>query len=200
MEVIHDLLNYKKLKIVQNTEWFNFSLDSILLARFISLRTNTKKIMDLGTGNAPIPVILATMSKAKIYGVEIQKNIYDLAVKTVAINNLTDQINIINEDVKDIDRMFETDTFDVILSNPPYFKVNDSSLMNKNDLKTIARHEVLLTIEDILRVSRKLLKNNGLLGIVHRPERLLEILYKMREYNIEPKRLRFVYPKKKFRM
>lgn len=196
MEVIHNLLGYKNLKIAQNTEWFNFSLDSVILAHFISIRTSTKKIMDLGTGNAPIPIILSTRTKAKIYGVEIQESVYDLACKSINMNNLGDQITIINEDAKVIDRTFETDTFDVITVNPPYFKINDHSIKNKNQYKTIARHEILLTIDDILRVSKKLLKNNGIFGIVHRPERLLEILTKMKDYNIEPKRIQFIYPKK----
>lgn len=195
MEVINYLLGYKNLNIVQNTEWFNFSLDSVLLANFVTLRTNAKKIMDLGTGNAPIPIILSTKTKAEIYGVEIQKEVYNLALKSVQINNLEDRIKIFNEDVRNIDMMFETDTFDVITSNPPYFKINAESLTNDNNCKAIARHEVMMNIDDVLRISKKLLKNNGILGIVHRPERLLEILDKMQSYNIEPKRIRFVYPK-----
>jgi tRNA1(Val) A37 N6-methylase TrmN6 len=195
MEVINYLVGYKDLKIVQNTEWFNFSLDSVLLANFVTIRTNTKKIIDLGTGNAPIPLILSTRTKGEIIGVEIQKPVYDLALKSIEINNLKDRIRIINEDAKVIDKMFETDTYDVITSNPPYFKYNGISLVNNNDCKAIARHEVLLSIDEIFRISRKLLKNGGILAIVHRPERLMEILNKMKQYNIEPKRIRFVYPK-----
>lgn len=195
MEVINYLLGYKNLNIVQNTEWFNFSLDSVLLANFVTVRTNAKKIMDLGTGNAPIPIILSTKTNAEIYGVEIQKEVYNLAVKSVQINNLEDRIKIFNEDARNIDMLFETDTFDVITSNPPYFKINAESLRNDNDCKTIARHEVMLNIDGVLCISKKLLKNNGILGIVHRPERLLEILDKMKNYNIEPKRIRLVYPK-----
>lgn len=195
MEVINYLLGFKDLKIAQNTDWFNFSLDSVLLANFITIRTNTKKIIDLGTGNAPIPIILSTRTNAQIYGVEIQTSVYELALKSIEINNLNEQIKLLNVDVKTIDKLFETDTFDVITSNPPYFKVNGGSLVNENNHKTIARHEVLMTIEDVLRVSKKLLKNNGIIGIAHRPERLLEILNKMRAYNIEPKKIRFIYPK-----
>jgi tRNA1(Val) A37 N6-methylase TrmN6 len=195
MEVINYLLGYNNLKIVQDTEWFNFSLDSVLLANFVTIRSSAKMIADLGTGNAPIPLMLSSKTKAKIYGVEIQKPIYELGLKSVKINNLEEQIILLNEDVKKIDQMFETDTFDVITSNPPYFKINEGNLVNNNDYKTIARHEVLMEIDDILRISKKLLKNNGVLGIVHRPDRLLEILDKMRKYNIEPKRIRFIYPK-----
>lgn len=196
MEVINYLLGYKNLRIVQDTEWFNFSLDSVLLANFVTLRTNTKKIIDLGTGNAPVPIILSTKTKAEIYGVEIQSNIYNLAIKSINLNNLGGQIKILNEDIKLLGRLFETDTFDVITANPPYFKISNSNYVNNNKYKTIARHEISMTIEDVLCISKKLLKNNGHLAIVHRPERLLEILNKMKDYNIEPKRLRFVYPKK----
>lgn len=196
MEVINYLLGYKNLRIVQDTEWFNFSLDSVLLANFVTLRTNTKKIIDLGTGNAPVPIILSTKTTAEIYGVEIQPNIYDLAIKSINLNNLDGQIKILNEDVKLLSKLFETDTFDVITVNPPYFKISNSNFVNNNEHKTIARHEISMTIEDVLSISKKLLKNNGRLALVHRPERLLEILNKMKDYNIEPKRLRFVYPKK----
>ncbi|MDD4643786.1 MAG: tRNA1(Val) (adenine(37)-N6)-methyltransferase [Bacilli bacterium] len=195
MEVINYLLGYKDLKIVQNTEYFNFSLDSVLLANFVTIRSNTNKIMDLGTGNAPIPLILSTKTKAQIYGVEIQDAIYKLALKTISINRMEEKIKLLNEDIKTIDKLFETDSFDIITSNPPYFKITGGSLVNNSNHKTIARHEVLMTIDDVLGVSRKLLKNNGILGLVHRPERLLEILTKMKKYNIEPKRIRFVYPK-----
>lgn len=195
MEVINFLLGYKDLKIFQNTEWFNFSLDSVLLANFVTINNSAKMIMDLGTGNAPIPLILSTRTKAKIYGVEIQKEIYGLAVKSVNTNGLDEQIKMLNEDIKVIDKLFETDTFDIIISNPPYFKVDDMSLMNANEQKMIARHEVLMDLDDVLRISKKLLKNNGIFGIVHRPERLLEIFDKMRLYNIEPKKVRFIYPK-----
>lgn len=195
MEVINNLLGYKNLKIVQNTDWFSFSLDSVLLANFIKIRNSDKLVMDLGTGNAPIPLILSTRTKANIYGVEIQKEVYELAQKSVLINNLGGQINVINIDANDIDGLFETDIFDVITVNPPYFKTNSNSLKNCNDHKSIARHEVKINIDDILRIARKMLKNNGVLGIVHRPERLAEILIKMKSYNIEPKRIQFIYPK-----
>jgi tRNA1(Val) A37 N6-methylase TrmN6 len=195
MEVINYLVGYKDLKIVQDTDCFSFSLDSVLLANFITLRSTTKKIIDLGTGNAPIPLILSTKTNAKIVGVEIQEEVYKMALKSIQINGLESKIEILNEDVKKLDKLYETDTFDVVVSNPPYFKYNGESLVNGNHHKTIARHEVLLNIDEILRITRKVLKNNGTFGIVHRPERLLEILNKMKQYNIEPKRIRFVYPK-----
>lgn len=195
MEVINHLLNYEKLKIIQNEEWFNFSLDSVLLPNFVTLNKRIKNILDLCTGNAPIPLILSTKTRAKIYGVEIQNEVFDLAKRTIEINKLESQIMIINDDIKNIAKAFETDFFDVITCNPPYFKVGEKSNLNKNDFKTLARHEVLVNLDDIMKVAKKLLKNNGVIAIVHRPERMLEIFDVMRKNNIEPKKIRFVYPR-----
>ena len=196
MEIVNRLLNYKDLKIVQNTDWFAFSLDSVLLANFVTLNKNTKNIIDFCTGNSPIPLILSTKTDAKITGVELQKEVYLLAEKSVKINNLEDKIELLNMDVKDLSSKYETDSFDVITVNPPYFKVKESSNLNKNDIKTIARHEIQLKLDDIFSLARKLLKNNGVISMVHRPERLVEIIEVMKKNNIEPKKIQFVYPKK----
>ena len=195
MEITNYLLGYKDKYIVQNTQMFNFSLDSILLPNFVTLNKNIKKILDIGCGNAPIPLILSTKTDALITGVEIQKKVYDLAVKSVKINNLEKQINIINADINEIYNQFETESFDVITCNPPFFKVSAKSNLNKSDYKTIARHEIKLNLDDIFKISKKLLKNNGYVAIVHRPERLLDILNSMQKYNIEPKKIQFIYPK-----
>lgn len=193
--VINDLLKFNSLKIVQNKNYFNFSLDSILLPSIVSLNKSTKKIMDLCTGNAPISLILSTKTDAKIYGVEIQKEIYELAKETLKINGLEKKIVLINDDVKNIVNKFETDSFDIITCNPPYFKVTDQSLKNDNEIKSIARHEILINLEDIIVIARKLLKNNGQLCLVHRTDRLIDIIVLMRQNNIEPKKIRFIYPK-----
>ena len=195
MEVTNYLLGYKDKYIVQNTQMFNFSLDSVLLPNFVTLNKNIKNILDIGCGNAPIPLILSTKTNALITGVEIQKDVYDLAVKSVKINNLENQINIINADINELYNKFETESFDVITCNPPFFKVSEQSNLNKSDYKTIARHEVKLNLDDIFKISKKLLKNNGYVAIVHRPERLLDILESMKKYNIEPKKIQFIYPK-----
>ena len=194
-EIINDLVYFDNLKIVQNKEYFNFSLDSVLLPNFCCLNKSIKKIIDLCTGNAPIPLILSTMTDAEIIGVEIQKNIYDLAIKSVKINNLDKIIKIINEDVRKIDSYFETDTFDLITCNPPYFRLNEKSILNDNSVKSIARHEININLNDIMKISKKLLKNNGSLCLVHRTDRLIEIIDSMKKNNIEPKRIRFIYPK-----
>ena len=195
MEVTNYLLGYKDKYIVQNTQMFNFSLDSVLLPNFVTLNKNIKNILDIGCGNAPIPLILSTKTNALITGVEIQKEVYDLAIKSVKINNLEKQINIINADINEIYNQFETESFDVITCNPPFFKVSEKSNLNKSDYKTIARHEIKLNLDDIFKISKKLLKNNGYVAIVHRPERLLDILNSMQKYNIEPKKIQFIYPK-----
>lgn len=193
MEVINDLLNYKNLKIVQNTDWFSFSLDSVLLADFVKLNKRTKMI-DFCTGNAPIPLFLSSKTDNKIIGVEIQKEIYDLAIKTVKINNLEKQIEIINCDVKKLSDMYETDSFDLITCNPPYFKYCESNAINDNKIKSIARHEIMLNLGDIFKIARKLLKNNGKIALVHRTDRIIDIITAMKENNIEPKRIKFIYP------
>jgi tRNA1(Val) A37 N6-methylase TrmN6 len=196
MEVTNYLLGYKDLYIVQNTQMFNFSLDSVLLPNFATINSNVKNILDIGCGNGPIPLILSTKTKANIVGVEIQKEVFELAKKSIKINNLEDRIKIINSDINEIYNSFETELFDIITCNPPFFKVNEQSNFNKNDYKTIARHEVKLNLDQIFKISKKLLKNNGNIVMVHRPERLLDILLTMKKYNIEPKRIQFIYPKK----
>ena len=195
MEVVNYLLGYKNLKIVQNTDMFNFSLDSVLLPNFVTLNKNTAKILDIGCGNAPIPLILSTKTRAKIIGVEIQKDVYELALKTVKMNDLEKQIEIINDDINNIYTYFETESFDTVVCNPPYFKVATTPNLNTIEYKTIARHEIKLNLEQIINVAKKVLKNNGNIAMVHRPERLSDIITIMRKNNIEPKRIRFVYPK-----
>ena len=182
--------------IMQDTDMFNFSLDSVLLPNFVTINKNVQNILDIGCGNAPIPLILSTKTKAHITGVEIQKEVFDLAVESVKINNLEKQINIINADINEIYKKFETESFDIITCNPPFFKVSANSNLNESEYKTVARHEVKLNLEEIMKISKKILKNNGILGIVHRPERLVDIIELMRKYNIEPKKVRIVYPKK----
>lgn len=193
MKVVNDLLNYNDLKIIQNTEWFSFSLDSVLLANFANVRNNIK-IIDFCTGNAPIPLFLSTKTNSKIIGVELQKEIYELAKQNISMNKLENQIEIINEDVLNLLNKYDTDSFDLITCNPPYFKINEGSKTNENDIKAVARHEIKLKLDDIFRVAKKLLKNNGKIVLVHRTDRLIEIINSMQNYNIEPKRIRFVFP------
>lgn len=194
-EVINDLLGYDGLKIIQRPDMFNFSLDSTLLAFFAKPLAKTKKILDLGTGNAPIPLFLSLRTNAHITGVEIQKDVYDLAVRNIALNQLDNQITILNKDIKGLSKEFENSEFDLITCNPPFFKYKESSHTNKNDYKTIARHEVLVTLEEIIIESKRLLKSKSSLCMVHRTERLIEIIELLRKHNFSIKRIRLVYPK-----
>lgn len=193
--VINDLVGYKGLKIVQCNEYFNFSLDSVILPNFIDIKKEYKNIMDMGTGNLPIPLILSTKTKEKIIGIEIQKEIYDLAVETLKINNLDSQIEVKNLDIKDLLNYFKKGSFDLIFCNPPYFKKTENSILNENEVKRIARHEILITLEDIISKASALLENKGVFALVHRSQRLTEILVLLKKYKLEPKRIRFVHPK-----
>lgn len=165
-----------------------------MIPRFCVLKNNMK-IIDFCTGNAPIPMILSTLTDSNIIGVELQKEIYNLAVQSVKINNLEDRITLLNMNVLDIFNVYETDSFDLITCNPPYFRVNEFSNLNNNMIKSIARHEIEIKLEDICRISKKLLKNNGSLVLVHRTDRLSEIINMLLKYNLQPKRIRFLYSK-----
>ena len=195
MEVINYLLGYENLKIYQNTDMFNFSLDSVLLPNFVTLNTKVKRILDIGSGNAVIPIILSTKTKASIDAVEIQKEVYELGIKSIKLNKLEEQIHLYNEDIKDFYKNSETDVYDTITCNPPFFKNIETSNVNGSIYKTIARHEIMLNLDDIMKIAKKLLKNNGNIAIVHRTDRLIDIIEVMRKYNIEPKKIRFIYPK-----
>lgn len=195
MEKINDILGYKNRKIFQDDECFSFSLDSVMLANFVTIRLRDRNILDLGTGNGAIPLIVSLRTDKNIVGVEIQKRLSDMAEKSVKYNNLSEQIKIINVDMKEFVNSNNIESFDVITCNPPYFRVNEKNYFNLSLEKLIARHEVKVTLSDVFYVSRKLLKNNGNLAIVHRPERLLEIFDLFRKNSIEPKRIRFVYEK-----
>ena len=193
MKVINDLLDFNK-KIVQDTDYFNFSLDSVLLVNFCDIRKNYK-ILDICSGNCPIPLMLESKVNNKIYACEIQKEIYELGLESIKLNDLEERIDLLNMDAKELTKKFETDTFDLITCNPPYFKSNEKSIKNDNDIKSNARHELLINLEDIFKVSRKLLKNNGKLVMVHRTERLDEIIELSKKYNLNIKRIQFIYPK-----
>ena len=192
---INDLVYFKNIKIVQDKDYFNFSLDSVLLPNFVDITKKTKMILDICTGNAPIPLILSTKTDAKIYAVELQKEIYNLAKETIKINKLDNQIVLINNNIKNLKKIFNTETFDIITCNPPYFKNKEDSIINENIVKSIARHEIEMELEDVMLISKSLLKNEGSLVLVHRTDRLIEIIELMKKHNIEPKRMRLIYPK-----
>ena len=144
MKQVHELLGYKNIKIIQDDEMFSFSVDSMLLADFIKTTYKTKNIIDLCCGNAPIPLFLTLKTKAQIIGIEIQKEVYELAKESIKLNNFDNQITMINQDLKGIHNQVGANKFDIVSCNPPYFKYIESSNINKNDYLTIARHEVKL--------------------------------------------------------
>lgn len=194
MKVTNYLLGYKNLYIVQDTDMFNFSLDSVLLPNFVTLTKNIKNIIDIGCGNAPIPIILSTKTNATITGIEIQKDVYNLALESIKINSLQEQIQLINADINDEYKKFKPGSFDLITCNPPFFKYVENSNINISEYKTIARHELKLNLSQLMNIAKYLLNNGGIIDIVHRPERLADIIIEMRKNGIEPKKIQFIYP------
>ena len=192
-EVINYLLAYNDLKIIQRKDMFNFSLDTVLLANFCTITKDVKKIVDFGTNNAAIPLILSRRTNKPIIGVEIQKEAVELAKKNITLNNLDNQIEIVHSDIKE----FVNDSIKVglVVCNPPFFKVDEDSNLNDNEFLTIARHEIKINLEEIIKSAAKILDNRGKFAMVHRPQRMIEILNLMQKYDIEPKRIKFVYPK-----
>jgi len=195
MIVKNRLLNFDDKIIYQNEDYFAFSLDSVLLANFVTLKLSDKKIIDFCTGNAPIPMLMSFRTKARIFGVELQKEIFDMGYQSVIENKMDEQIMLINDNVKNVYNFIDAESMDVVTCNPPYFKYKSDSLVNSCDVKTIARHEVMLELEDVLKMSKYVLKNGGTFAMVHRPDRMIEIINLMQKYGIEPKKMRLVYPK-----
>ncbi len=194
-EKIEDL-QYKNLKIIQNNSGFCFGIDSILLTDFAKQIKKGAKVVDLGTGTGIIATLLCEKTKlAKIIGVEIQEEVSKMAQKSILLNNLENKFTIINEDILNINTKLPQNSFEAIVTNPPYQK-KGAGIINEEDKKMIARHETTATLEDFIKVSKDLLKSSGEFYMVHRPERLVDILTSMRAYKIEPKRLRFVYSNK----
>lgn len=195
MEVLNDILGYPNRKIYQNTDFFSFSLDSVMLANFVTIRLRDKKILDLGTGNGVIPLVLSLRTDKSITGVELQKPLVALARKSVDFNHLNNQISIFCIDMKDYVSKDTIECYDVVTCNPPYFKVNKKNYFNDSYEKMVARHEVSINLDEVVMIASRLLKNNGTFAIVHRTERLLEIFDCFHKYHIEPKRMRFVHEK-----
>ena len=188
-----DDLEYKDLKIIQNTKGFCFGIDSILLSDFAKNIKKNSTIVDLGTGTGIISILLSKKTEAKkIYGIELQEEVCDMASRSVLLNNLQDKIEIINKNIKNISDTLGINVCDVVVTNPPYKKYG-TGLLNEDDSKIISRHEKECTLEDVIKQSFKILKDKGLFYMVHRPDRLVDIIYLMRKYKIEPKEIRIVY-------
>ena len=195
LETVVNLLN-KDMKIIQRIDHFAFSLDSLLVSEFASITKYTNKIVDLGTGNGVIPLFLSKKTKAKITGIEIQEISSDLAKRNVQLNNLEDQISIINDDMKNWRQYFRNNSIDMVISNPPFFKF-DGNEKQLNDLTqlTLARHEISITLEEIIQTASNLLKDKGHFALVHRVDRFMDIIENMKKYDIEPKKIQFCHTK-----
>ncbi|MDR1781949.1 MAG: tRNA1(Val) (adenine(37)-N6)-methyltransferase [Bacilli bacterium] len=194
MEVENYLLENKNLKIIQRKDMFNFSLDTVMVTHFAFISKKVKTIIDFGTNNAAIPLILSTLTDKKIVGIEIQKEAYDLAMKNISLNNLAEQVQIIHDDINNFCLNYQ-DKVGLIICNPPFFKVQEDSNVNDNEFLKIARHEININLEQIMQNASFILENKGRLALIHRPDRLIEIIELMKKYHIEPKRLRLIYPK-----
>ncbi|KAB8126541.1 tRNA1(Val) (adenine(37)-N6)-methyltransferase [Gracilibacillus oryzae] len=195
-ERLDDLLADEKMKIIQSPSAFAFSLDAALLAHFANVPIKRGKIIDLCTGNGVIPLLLSKKTKLPITGVEIQERLYDMAVRSITLNQLENQIQMIHADIKDMPGHYGNDKFDYVTVNPPYFLTENVNHQNQNEYLTIARHEVYCTLEDVVRVCSQLTKSGGKVAMVHRPSRFVDIVTLFRKYKLEPKRIRFVYPKR----
>ncbi len=191
--VVNDLFDYDGLKIYQYEDKFKFSLDSILLAEFVEIKSNVRTIVDFCTGNAPVPLILSTKTKARIYGFEIQTKIYELAKLSVRENNLESQIDIINANLTETLEYILPESVDAVTCNPPYFKYDKRSLVNEDEEKAIARHEIKMNLEDLMTSAKYILKEKAPLYIVHRCDRLEEILDCLDKYSFKVKKLQFIY-------
>ena len=188
-----DDLQIGGLELIQNPSGFCFGVDAVFLSDFVKVKPG-ETVLDLGTGNGIIPILLSAKTGGKKFtGLEIQENTADMARRSVAYNHLEDRIEIVTGDIKEAAEIFKPAFFDVITTNPPYM-LSQHGLRNPDDAKAIARHEVLCTLDDILRESMRLLQDKGRFYMIHRPFRLTEIMIKMNHYKIEPKRIQFIHP------
>lgn len=188
-----DELHRNGYYIIQNPAKFCFGMDAVLLSGFANVKPGETAI-DLGTGTGIIPILLEAKTKGEHFtGLEIQPESADMARRSVAYNHLENKINIAIGDIKDASTQFGASSFHVVTTNPPYM-TGQHGLTNPNEAKAIARHEILCTLEDVIRESSRLLKPQGRFYMVHRPFRLAEIMCLMHQYGLEPKRIRLVYP------
>ncbi|MCM2676492.1 tRNA1(Val) (adenine(37)-N6)-methyltransferase [Alkalicoccobacillus plakortidis] len=180
--------------IIQSREVFSFSMDAVLLGRFVRVPIQKGRIIDLCSGNGIIGLVLSERSKADITSVELQERLHDMATRSVLYNSKQKQILSLQADVNNLPPSIEAGSYDVVTCNPPYFKANEQSDQNHNPHYTIARHEVHCTLQDIIRTASILVKQKGKVALVHRPERLTDMIDLMRQYRIEPKRLQLIQP------
>ena len=179
-------------RIIQNKNGFCFGMDAVLLSGFVQAGTKDK-IIDLGTGTGILPLLLRAKTGSRdITGLEIQSAMAEMAERSVKLNDLEEDIKIVCGDLKEADQLFPLGSFDVVTCNPPYMKA-DGGLTNPDEGKAIARHEIKCSFEDVVKAAKKLLKSGGKLFLVHRPERLAELITTLKQNGMEPKRLRMVH-------
>lgn len=187
-----DDLNISDLRIIQNPRWFCFGIDAVLLGNFVEMKKSSR-VVDLGTGTGIIPLLLAgKTTESHITGLEIQDEVADMAKRSIELNNLQHRIDIINVDLKKAEGLLEVNSYDVVTTNPPY--MHSEGLINPDDKKAISRHEIMCSLEDVIKIASRLLKHHGRFFMVHRPQRLVDIMVLCRRYKLEPKRLQFVHP------
>ncbi|NLJ90852.1 MAG: tRNA1(Val) (adenine(37)-N6)-methyltransferase [Clostridiales bacterium] len=188
-----DDLNRNNYKVIQSKKQFCFGMDAVLLSSFAKIKKG-ESVLDLGTGNGIIPILLEAKTEGEHFtGLEIQEYNVDMARRSIIMNNQVKKIDIVQGDIKEASKIFGPASFDVVTSNPPYMTANHG-LVNPNEGKAVARHEILCTLEDVVRETSRVLKQNGRFYMVHRPFRLIEIINMLTKYKLEPKRLRMVYP------
>lgn len=189
-----DQLFSTDVKIIQNKAVFSYSIDSVLLSRFPKMPSKGL-IVDLCSGNGAVGLFASTRTKAPITLVELQERLADMAERSIQLNRLEKQVTMVQDDLKNLLEHVPRSQVDLILCNPPYFKSIENSKKNLSEHYLLARHEITTNLEEICQVSRHALKSNGRLAMVHRPDRFLDILDTLRQYNLAPKRVQFVYPK-----
>lgn len=187
-----DELNIKGYRLIQRNDGFRFGMDAVLLTGFTTVNQGEKHL-DLGTGTGVIPILLEAKTEGRSYtGLEIQEDFVEMAIRSTQLNKIEQKVSIVHGDIKEADQLFPLSSLDVITSNPPYMD-SGKGLVNPSSMKAIARHEVLCTLDDVVRVTSRLLKVGGRFYMVHRPHRLIEIFEVLRKYQLEPKRCQFVH-------
>lgn len=194
-----DDLNINGLRVIQNKEYFLFGMDSVLLTNFVKGVKSSDVIVDLGTGSMVMPIILSAKTSAKkIVGVELQDEMYELAVKNIALNKLQERLSVVKEDIVNIKGVLSkveavtgAETVDIVITNPPYKQIGTGTT-NLNSVKYVARHEEKCKLDDIFKLGSRILRSKGKMYIVHKPERIADLICIAREYNLEAKRIRFM--------
>jgi len=189
-----DQLATNDVKIIQSRDVFSYSIDAVLLSRFPNI-PKRGQIVDLCAGNGAVGLFASSSTTATILEVELQERLADMAQRSVALNDLGEQVKVIHDDLANTLRHIKPSSTDLIFCNPPYFKLDEKSRVNESEHYLLARHELATNLDMICKVSQQLLKTNGHLAMVHRPDRFFEIIETMKKYHLVPKRIQFVYPK-----